>query len=343
MTFDVLGARAAHPLLGSVDRLTPARARALLLSRHELIATGHTERDLRALEATKRLIRVRRGRYVHADDWAVLWNEERHLLDVIAAHRNAPLPGLVFWGPSAAVLHGLPLYRWRPEQVHAIVLGARHSRARARLMLHDVAVDQAEITNVDGIGCTTVDRTVLDLLCGASAEVGLSAADAALRSEAVQRHEQDPELAAAWRARMGERTGRIHVRGIRKARELIRFADGRAQLPGESVSRLHLLRLGFRRVPLQTPVRGPEGEEFWLDFAFPRCHAFGEFDGQGKYRDPRLRGGREIEEIVLAEKHREDIVRGVTGWRTVRWGSPHIRTSDTLGARLHTFGVHPPT
>ncbi|GAB6857129.1 hypothetical protein [Microbacterium xylanilyticum] len=343
MTLDPFDARAAHPLLGSADRHTPGRAQTLLLSRDELIEAGHTERELRALVAEKRLIRVRRGRYVHADDWAMLWNDERHLLDVIAAHRNSSSPGLVFWGPSAAVLHGLPLYRWRPTQVHAVILGTRHTRARARLMMHDVTVGPADVTDVDGIACTVIDRTVLDLLCGASAEVGLSAADAALRAHAVQRHEEDPERAGAWRARMHERAARIHVRGIRAARELIDFADGRAQLPGESVSRLHLLRLGYQRVPLQTPVRGPDGEEFWLDFAFPRSRAFGEFDGQGKYRDPRLRGARRVEDILLAEKHREDIVRGVTGWRTVRWGSSHIRSADALGARLHAFGIHPPT
>ncbi|SFR41540.1 Transcriptional regulator, AbiEi antitoxin, Type IV TA system [Microbacterium azadirachtae] len=343
MALDVFGARAAHPVLGTADRLTPARAQALLFSRDDLIQAGHTERGLRAPVAENRLIRVRRGRYVHADDWAVLWNDERHLLDVIAAHRNSSSPGLVFWGPSAAVLHGLPLYRWRPLHVHAVVSGARHTRARARLMLHDVTVGPADVTDVDGIRCTVIDRTVLDLLCGASAEVGLSAADAALRAEAVQRHGQNPERAQAWRARMNDRSSRTHVRGIRAARELIDFADGRAQLPGESVSRLQLLRLGYRRVPLQTPVHGPDGEEFWLDFAFPRSRAFGEFDGQGKYRDPRLRGGRHIEDVVLAEKHREDIVRGVTGWRTVRWSTPHIRTADALGARLHAFGIRPPT
>lgn len=82
--------------------------------------------------------------------------------------------------------------------------------------------------------------------------------------------------------------------------DLLAFADGRAQLPGESVSRLHLRSLGFDGIRLQSRVEGVAGEEYWLDFAFPAHRVFGEFDGRGKYVDGDFRGERSAEMVVLA-------------------------------------------
>ena len=236
---------------------------------------------------------------------------------------------------------GLPLYRLAPKTVHTVILGARHGRTRAGIAQHDVAIDEADVVEVGGIRCTSPDRTVLDLACLATPEAGLSAADAALRRFAVDQHVQDPDRAEEWRARMCGRAAAVRVRGVRRARWLLAFADGRAQLPGESVSRLQLHRIGYSDLPLQVHVAGSMGEDYWLDFGFPRNRAFGEFDGKGKYLDPELRGDRTAEDVVLAEKRREDDVRGVTSWRVARWESPHIRTPDALvGA---TAGVrHPP-
>lgn len=317
-------------------------ARRLLRSHGDLIATGSTERDIHARVVSNDLHRVRRGRYVETAHWNDLWNEGRHLLQVLAVHENSDAPGPVFWGPSAAVLHRLPLCRFAPANVHTVILGRRHGRSRAKVVWHNVDITDEDIVEIDGIRCTSLDRTVLDLACSTAPVTGLSAADATLRREAVIGHEQDAGAAADWHARMGRRAERISVRGIRKARDLLAFADGRAQLPGESVSRLHLRELGYRDVMLQTHVVGPEGEDYWLDFGFRRSRAFGEFDGVTKYLDPTMRSGRTLDETLLAEKHREDAVRGVTGWRTGRWGWEHIRTSETLAARLQAFGIRPP-
>jgi hypothetical protein len=89
-------------------------------------------------------------------------------------------------------------------------------------------------------------------------------------------------------------------------------------------------------------VIGSEGDEYWIDFGFPRNRVFGEFDGQGKYVDPAVRGTHSAEDAVLAEKRREDDIRGVTGWRFARWEDRHVRTPDALTARLQAFGVRPP-
>ncbi|MDP3949533.1 hypothetical protein [Microbacterium sp.] len=314
----------------------------MLRTRDDLYAEGCTERDIHARVASGDLHRVRRGRYIEATGWKNLWSEGQHLVQVVAVHENSDAPGPVFWGPSAAVLHRLPLFRLAPTHVHAAILGERHGRSRAKVVWHNVRIADEDIVEVDGIRCTSLDQTVLDLACSTPSITGLSAADAALRREAVLGHEHDSEAAAEWHARLGRRAESVSVRGIRKARDVIAFADGRAQLPGESVSRLHLRELGFRDLSLQTHVVGPDGEDYWLDFGFPRSKVFGEFDGEAKYLDPALRKGRTLDEILLTEKRREDAIRGVTGWRTARWGWEHVRTPEVLAARLLAFGVRPP-
>lgn len=317
-------------------------ARRMLRTRDDLLRDGLTDREISARVAAELLIRVRRGRYVDAAQWHGLWNEGRHLLQVLAFDLNADAAGPVFWGPSAAVLHGLPLYRLAPTAVHVVILGERHTRTRTGVSWHDVAISDADIVEIDGIRCTSLDRTVLDMACFAREEVGLSVTDAALRREAVAGHVQDEDRAAEWRRRLTDRADMRHTRGIRQARRIVEFADGRAQLPGESVSRLQLNRLGYRDIELQVHVVGPDQEDYWMDFGFPRSQAFGEFDGGGKYVRADMTGGRAPEQIVFDEKIREDIVRGVTGRRTTRWGSEHISTLDGFARRLQAFGIRPP-
>lgn len=321
--------------------VTLEEARQLLLSRSDVLARGVTERGLRTMVDGGSIVRVRRGWYVDAAEWEQLWVEGRHLLKVLAVHHESIDGGATFCFASAAVIHGLPLYRTSPAHVHAVLGPTSRSRVRWGVARHDLTLRARDIVEVEGIRCTSLERTVLDLACRLTPEAAIAVADAALRRTAVRGHEQDDAAAEEWRSELGRRAQGVSNRGIRQAREVIALSDGRAQLPGESVSRLHLHRLGFTEVDLQSRVIGPQGEDYRLDFAFRGARVFGEFDGWGKYLDPTLRSGMSAEAVVLAEKRREDAIRGVTGWRIVRWGSEHIVTSDALGARLRAFGLHP--
>lgn len=321
--------------------ITIENAKRMLRSRTQLRESGSTDREVMGAVASGELIRIRRGWYVDAAAWQGLWNEGRHLLAVVAVHHDSSYAAPPFCFESAAVIHGLPLYRSAPAVVHTLVGDTSHSRARAGAARHALRVAPDDVVEVNGLRCTSVERTVLDLAQRMTPEAAVASADAALRRFAVHEQHQDEARAAAWRDRLLERAAGISTRGIRRARRVIAFADGRAQLPGESVSRLQLHRLGFTGVGLQTHVVGPDGEDYWTDFAFPKARVFGEFDGLGKYLDDEMRGGRSMDEILLAEKRREDAIRGVTGWRIVRWESSHIVSAERLGARLASFGIRP--
>lgn len=322
-------------------RITFSEAEALLRSREQILATGVTERQLAALAGTGALLRLHRGWYVAAEDWSELWDEGRQLLRVIALARSTPGDGPIFVRESAGVLWDLPLYRHDSDLVHTLIRGSRHSRTVAGVARHDIDVDEADVVERHGLLCTSLTRTVFDISRTMSLDASVCAADAALAQVSVRMHQQNPEEAALWREgiRSLERPG---LRGIRRVRWVAEFADGRSQLPGESVSRLQLHRLGYDNIDLQIPVIGADGDQYFLDFGFLGARAFGEYDGEGKYLEADLRRADTPSDAVFAEKRREDDVRGVTGWGFARWGGMHIRTPDALGDRLAAFGIRPP-
>ena len=122
---------------------------------------------------------------------------------------------------------------------------------------------------------------------------------------------------------------------------MLAFADGRAQLPGESVSRLRLHQLGFAQPRLQVRVDHPDG--YWrLDFGLDDVDRWGEFDGEGKYTNREMLGAGTPGKALMQEKYREDMIRGITNRGIVRWGSAHIVTPDALRKRFVIFAVTSP-
>lgn len=323
--------------------LTLHQAREALVSRDQFRRLGVGERELVTRTGAGELRKVRRGWWVEGALWKELWPESRHRLHLTAVVRDGHSEGAVVSHHSAGVLHELPFYRTAFPRVHLTTpLGARISSGQD-VMRHVHALPGEDLTVVDGIRCTTLERTVFDLTRTLPMEAALAVADAALRRVAVRGDHYDEDGAARWREdqfrRLRDASG---ARGVRQARWIIQIADGRAQLPGESVSRLQLLRLGFRVLRLQVPIPGPHGRWYWVDIGLEEVDAWGEFDGETKYLDEAMRSGRTIEEVILAEKAREDWIRGTTNRRFARWGDAHIRTAALLGERLAAFGIRPP-
>lgn len=287
--------------------------------------------------------RLQRNRYVSNNLWADLWPESRHLLEVCAAAGEMRDGGAVASYESAGVLHELPLYRHVPAAVHVTTPPGSRMSSRRGLTRHSDLLPDEDIDVLFGIRCATLDRTVFDLVRTLGVEAALAVADAALRQVAMVEKAYDEVAAEGWRQRMLERCARSRgVRGIRQAETVIRLADGRAESSGESVSRLQLRRLGFRRLRLQVAVAGPHGREYHVDIEIEDANAYYEFDGVGKYLEEAMRSGRTLEQVILDEKRREDWIRGTTQKRFARAESPHIVTPATLGKRLAAFGITPP-
>lgn len=321
-------------------RFLPRAPRGRLLS----TAGGEAAPDADAAVRHGSLIRVGRGCYAEAERWRGAHSEGRHLMRVVAAERRRTGNSeLVYSHASAAVLWELPLFRVEPRRVHlSRRIASGHVRASEPLVArHQVAVASSDVTMRQGVICTGLARTVADVLRSASFETGLSLADAALRRAAWSWNGYDVEAAESLRRQVAQRLP-SGGRGVRAARRMLELADGRAASPGESVSRLYIGDLGFATPRLQVPVAGPGSRLFHVDFALDDVGVWGEYDGEGKYLDPAMRGeGVGVERVVMEEKQREDWIRGTTGRRLARWGTAHIATAAHLGARLRAFGIHP--
>lgn len=256
-------------------------------TRPALLRAGMTRRDIATLSHGD-LRKLSRGAFVASETWDAAWPAERHLLQV-AAYEQRRRGGVVYSHLTAALLHGLPLWGAPPTHVH--VSGMQHNGAVSRgatyVSRHRCAVPDVDVVSSGGIVLTAPARTVADVLRTTPRETAIAIADAALRAVVWDARQRlyDADAAEYLRAEIARRLA-TGARGVRQARELLELADGRSESAGESVSRLRLHDLGFRRIRLQVPV-GP----YFVDFGLDDAAVWGEYDGEVKYRDLAMRHG----------------------------------------------------
>ncbi|MFJ6651235.1 hypothetical protein ACIQLJ_00395 [Microbacterium sp. NPDC091313] len=290
------------------------------------------------------LLKLHPGRWVHAARFARLHPEQRHLLRIAAVSDASRGSRSVFSHVSAAALHDLPVPRHPLDKVHRSGLTLRGTTAASGLVAtHDVEVPEGDVCLIDGLRVTSLPRTILDVARSCRPETALSVADAAFRRVAAGRRTYDEEAAERLRRELEVRILDLAGgRGVVAARRIVALADGRADRPGESITRLYLARLGFRDLRLQSPVPGPHGTVYACDIGVEEVPAFVEFDGVGKYVDESMTAGRSPREIVAAEKEREDWIRAVTGRPVVRVMWPDIASPASLAAILRRHGIRSP-
>jgi len=310
----------------------------ILISSRRLSREGWNSRTLRSAIEARRLHRVRRGWFVEQARWMQLQPESRHRAEVMAVAFSSSGDGPIFSHVSAAVLWGLPLYRLRPARVH-VLTRPNHRHSIQGILRHEGALPNSDVVEVDGIRCTSLARTVFDVIRTVSGEAALAVADAALASLGGEPWAYDDDAADSLLSELATRARRPGARGILQARRIVELADGRAQLPLESVTRYRLHQLGFARPRLQVPIERDGASRYWMDIALDQSRTFIECDGREKYLSDELRGDRSADDIVLAEKMREDWVRGTTGWRVARVMSEHVKTLDAAESHFRAIGL----
>ena len=280
-------------------------------------------------------VRVARGVYVDRAEWEALDGLQRYLLRIRAAAATRERPP-VFSHWSAAALHGLSMVGLPPSAIHVSVGRSTGGRSSASLVAHSLEVADEDVVERDGLLCTSPERTVVDLAAIAPTGAAVALADHLLHERfgrfggCSHRGSRDALLTAWNRAQP--------MRGHRRSLDVIEFADGRAESPLESVSRVAMHVAGLPRPELQTAFHDAAGLIGYADFAWPEFGLVGEADGDAKYLDPALRGGRSAERVVLDEKIREDRLRAL-GLRVVRWRWPAATTPGALAAALSAAGL----
>lgn len=326
---------------GSYAAAHTRRVTPLTLHRREyLLAGGGSTRRLATAVRAGTLVRVRSGVYADGAAWEAAAPEARIVARSRALALTSALPPVVSH-ESAAAAHGLGLLRPDEARVHIIAPVERPGAASA-VVRHRGDLPDDEVVEVGGLRVTSLARTVADVARTATFEQAVVIADAALRAQFVP----GPGVYDADGAEEFRQTVfgivRRSAHGQSRAKRVLAFADGRAQLPGESVSRVRLRQLGFRSPELQTPIPGPGMTMYYVDFGLEDAQAWGEFDGAIKYIGGRIVDGRSGAQIFDDEKRREDWIRGTTQRPFARWGWPHIGTTIDLGNRLAAFGIVAP-
>ena len=303
----------------------------MLLSRSQLRAVGYSDGELRQLLRTGELTAVRRGSYLRGappDD-----AEARHAVAARAALDHLG-PGAACSHVTAAVLHGLPVWRTSLQRVHLTRrCGRSGSRANARVHVHAAPLRPDETCVLSDMPVTSLDRTLIDLARTVPFEEAVVMADAALRGEPSRREPVAPAALSEALARAAR------WRGARAAGRAIAFADGRSASVGESRSRVAISLAGLPAPVLQWKVTDHTGQLIgYTDFGWPQLRTVGEFDGRIKY-GRLLRPGQDPGDAVFAEKRREDRLRD-QGLEVVRWSWRDLASftpiADTLRRRFRS-------
>ena len=216
---------------GSLARCCRLRAR--------MLAAGFSDDEVRRLLRIGDLSRVRRGAYVVGP----LPEEpvRRHRLAITGAVRELADEAVVSH-VSAAVVHGLPLWKVPLERVHVTRARASGGRRGRIVHVHVAPLHVDEIAMVDGVVVTSMARTVVDIARTVPFEQAVVVADAALARGIVD----GPALAEALLRTIG-------WRGAPAARRAVAFADPGARA---SASRAAGWRSCGRACPAGAPVGG---------------------------------------------------------------------------------------
>jgi hypothetical protein len=269
-----------------------------IFSRAQALDCGETDRSLAVAIREGALVRLRRGFYAPADIYATATSSGKHV-----QHARAAMAGqggrVALTGISAAALHGFDIYGTSLDVVHLVRLDNGSTRTEAGIVHHGSRQNIEEEPGLyEGMLASIPARAVWEVACRSSLEGGVVTADSALH--------QMPELKESLDA--------LHDRfalfpGSVKGRTVMRFADGRSDSPGESVTRVQYYRYGIPIPDLQYDVFDERGvligtsDYYWDDFRH-----LGEFDGKIKYQK-LLRAGESPSDCVFREKRREDAMR----------------------------------
>jgi hypothetical protein len=225
--------------------------------------------------------------------------------------RSTSLAGL-----SAAALHRTAwIDDWLPAELN------RRSRDKARgIILHSDTLDDDEMCARDGILLTTPARTGFDLGRRKGLTTAVIRLDALMHATGLK--VADVELLAERHR---------GVRGLVQLRQVLLMADGGAESPYETKTRLVLVRSGLPRPQTQIEVLNEWGAVLArIDIGWEEWKVGVEFDGAQHWTDPVQRT-RDIDRLAELEAR---------GWAIIRVSAdllrhrPHVVVARTRSALL---------
>src|SRR5215469_1657634 len=256
----------------SALKLPEMRRIASIATTAELLAAGHSERQIETLVRNGALIRIGRGVYADgARGREILKLKDGHQLLGLAAALAVVGPSSVASHQSAAYLHSIDLLG-KPGAAVVTCPPERGRRGRTGIQVHAVTLPDEQVTTVVGLRVTTPARTVIDLARTLEYRAGVVTADSALHRKLVTKPDLEAVLVACSR-----------WRGARRAAEVIEFADGRAESALESIARVAFRDCGLPPPELQVWLGGTSDPIGRVDFYWHKYWTIAEVDGAFKY------------------------------------------------------------
>lgn len=244
-------------------------------------------------------------------------------------------PNWVFCSFSAAVLHGLWISNRLIEPIHILRRGS-HPFSTDLITRHNLSIDEGEIIEREGIKMTCLSRTLMDCLRHSDLRTALPIVDSALHWNLVTAGELEAYFATRGKG----------LRGVRRARETLRLADGRSDSGGESVARAVMIELGFQMPDLQVEVFDPlePGNPKYSDFGWVLANGkviLAELDGFEKYKKAGEKQDSAIKGVITAmrkERRRESHIN-LTNATVIRFSMEDVFNTVYFQRLLETAGV----
>ncbi|HWJ09812.1 MAG TPA: hypothetical protein VNS46_10575 [Nocardioides sp.] len=302
-----------------------ADAAGIVLRRDVVAALGDDKALIRALHNGS-VLRLRQGAYVLTAIWQAAARTERHGLLSHAVQRQ--------YGDHVALSHvsahlemGGPDWGLDLTDAHVTHLDGRGGRRRSAKVVHHhgmCVVD--DVTRTADGWMTAPTRTALDTASIAARDPAVAVLDWHLNQEltTLDQLQRGFERMTCW-------PNTLHLQMA------LRLTDPLSESVAESRARLLFREQGIPRPESQFRVLHPSGRLAGrVDFAWPDRKAMCEVDGLVKYLG-RRRPGETIEQTVIREKRREDLLRELTGWTMIRLIWADLDVPRSTGARMRQF------
>lgn len=271
------------------------------------LARDHADQVVARQVRTGSWARLTRGAYLLEP--SSLTPRGRALARILAVDERLVSPHW-FSHESAALIWGLPTWR-TPDVTHVRQQGRPSARRDRGVLRHAGELDERRRATVGTLPVTDLEQTMVDCARSLPPVAGLVVADAALRAGA------DRATALGIVESVKGRNGTA------RARAVIEAADDGAESPGETASRLAVLRAGLPRPDTQIRVDTRLGT-FWADLGWGDWSVLLEYDGRTKYLS--------VDDLVR-EKRRQDALVDA-GYRVLRVTKEDLRRPDDLAARV---------
>lgn len=303
-----------HPILHVADSWG-------VLLRREAVARGFDDPQLSRMVGQKLLVRLRQGIYAIRSKYLAADEKTRHLM-LCRGVMRLYAEHVALSHSSAALAQGGPTFGLDLFHAHLTHL-AGGGRNSARLIHHQGECRVGDLRRQDGHWLTAPARTVLDVAIVSGVEAGLVQANHFLHRELTSLAELHAvaQVEEFWPGTLPH-----HL--------VLQLADPKVESVGESRSAYLFSGQGLPAPVTQFEIRLPNGDVVRVDFAWPELKVIVEFDGLEKYHRYR-RPGETIEQMVMREKRREDMIREVTGWTVIRltWSDLELPVSTALRIR----------